>query len=202
MWNKTAEYMGKRGREEREKKTQGTLKDRKQTESWWRDVGGRWARWVMGIKEDSCCDEQRVLYVSDESLNSFIFYFLKIYLFWGRQRDCEQGRGESEGETQAGSVLPVQNSMWGLNPRNCESMTWAEIKNQTLYWLSHPGAHWILLLKPMLHYILTKIWIKKIESKNCKKRKKKKNNDPILACSRSLPSSYEHSLVSQPPASD
>ena len=33
-------------------------------------VGGGWARWVMGTKEDTCCHEDRVLYVSDESLNS------------------------------------------------------------------------------------------------------------------------------------
>ena len=33
-------------------------------------MGGRWARWVMGIKEGTCCDEHWVLYVSDESLNS------------------------------------------------------------------------------------------------------------------------------------
>ena len=32
-------------------------------------VGG-WAKWVMGIKEGTCYDEQWVLYVSDESLNS------------------------------------------------------------------------------------------------------------------------------------
>ena len=32
-------------------------------------VGG-WARWVMGIKDGTCCDEPWVLYVSDESLNS------------------------------------------------------------------------------------------------------------------------------------
>ena len=31
--------------------------------------GGGWARWVTGIKEDTC-DEYWVLYVSDESLNS------------------------------------------------------------------------------------------------------------------------------------
>ena len=33
-------------------------------------VGGRWARWVMGIKADNYCDEHLLLYVSDESLNS------------------------------------------------------------------------------------------------------------------------------------
>ena len=31
-------------------------------------VGG-WAKWMMGTKEGTC-DERRVLYVSDESLNS------------------------------------------------------------------------------------------------------------------------------------
>ena len=32
--------------------------------------GGEWAKWVMGIKEGTCCDEHWMLYVSDESLNS------------------------------------------------------------------------------------------------------------------------------------
>ena len=30
--------------------------------------------------------------------------------------------------------------MQGLNSWNCEIMTWAQIKGQTLNWLSHPGA--------------------------------------------------------------
>ena len=34
------------------------------------EVGGGWARWVMGIKEGTCCEEHWVLCVSDESLNS------------------------------------------------------------------------------------------------------------------------------------
>ena len=29
-----------------------------------------WAKWVMGIKEGTCCDEHWMLYISDESLNS------------------------------------------------------------------------------------------------------------------------------------
>ena len=29
-----------------------------------------WAKWVMGIKEGTYCDEYWVLYVSDDSLNS------------------------------------------------------------------------------------------------------------------------------------
>ena len=34
------------------------------------EVGGAWAKWVMSIKEGTCCDEHWVLYISDESLNS------------------------------------------------------------------------------------------------------------------------------------
>ena len=36
----------------------------------WRELGGGWAKWVMGIKEGMSYDEHWVLYVSDESLNS------------------------------------------------------------------------------------------------------------------------------------
>ena len=34
------------------------------------EVGGGWASWVMGIKEDTCDDEHWMLHVSDELLNS------------------------------------------------------------------------------------------------------------------------------------
>ena len=33
------------------------------------EVGGKWARWVMGTNEGTRCDEHWVLYGSDESLN-------------------------------------------------------------------------------------------------------------------------------------
>ena len=33
-------------------------------------MGGGWVRWGMGTKEDTCCEEHWILYVSDESLNS------------------------------------------------------------------------------------------------------------------------------------
>ena len=46
------------------------LNDREQTEGWWREVGGRWAKWVMGTKEGTCWDEHQVWYESDGSLNS------------------------------------------------------------------------------------------------------------------------------------
>ena len=34
-------------------------------------MGGRWVKWEMGVKEGTFYDEPWVLYVSDESLNSF-----------------------------------------------------------------------------------------------------------------------------------
>ena len=47
------------------------LKYREQTEGCWRGVEGEgWAKWAMGIKEGTCWDGHRVLYVSDEPLNS------------------------------------------------------------------------------------------------------------------------------------
>lgn len=35
-----------------------------------RKVSRRLARWMMGIREDTCWDEHSVLHVGDESLNS------------------------------------------------------------------------------------------------------------------------------------
>ena len=34
------------------------------------EVGGAWAKWVRGIKEDTCGDEHWVLDVGNESLKS------------------------------------------------------------------------------------------------------------------------------------
>lgn len=34
------------------------------------EVGRKWARWVMGIKEGSFCDAHWVLFLSEVSLNS------------------------------------------------------------------------------------------------------------------------------------
>ena len=60
--------MGRDGREEREINHK-RLNDTEQIEGLQREVGGRWARQVMGIKEGTC-DEHWMLYVSDELLNS------------------------------------------------------------------------------------------------------------------------------------
>ena len=51
-------------------KPQETLNDRIQTMGSWREVSGRWARWVMVTKEGTCFEEHWVLYISDSSLSS------------------------------------------------------------------------------------------------------------------------------------
>ena len=49
--------------------TKETFNYREQIEGCWKGGGqGGWTKWVMGIKEGTC-DEHRVLYVSDESLD-------------------------------------------------------------------------------------------------------------------------------------
>ena len=50
---------------------------------------------------------------------------------WGTERERDR-------ESQAGFALSEQSLM--LEPRNHEIMTWAEIKSQTLNWLSHAGT--------------------------------------------------------------
>ena len=57
------------------------------------------------------------------------------------QREREEDRG-----FQAGSLLPAQNPMWGLNSQNREIMTGAEIKSQMFNRLSHPGTPQVFLI--------------------------------------------------------
>ena len=72
MWNlrtKTDEHRG-RGKKREGSKPEESFHYREQTEGCWREVGGGWAKWVMGIKEGTCWDGRRVLYGRDESVNS------------------------------------------------------------------------------------------------------------------------------------
>ena len=71
-------------------KPQETLNDRGQTEGWQREVVGRWARWVMGIKEGTC-DEPWVFYVSDESLNSTPEFTLHV-TNWNLNKNLKKGK--------------------------------------------------------------------------------------------------------------
>ena len=79
-----------------------------------------------------------------------LFSLIKNIFFWVRVH--KQGRGrererERERESQADSTLSVQSPVWGLNPRNCEVMTWAKTKSRRLNRLSHPGASQSLFIR-------------------------------------------------------
>ena len=65
-----------------------------------------------------------------------------IYLFWEREREHECARGvEKEGQRIPSRFCMVSTKPNAeLDPTNCEIMTWAEVKSQTLNWLSHSGA--------------------------------------------------------------
>ena len=91
------------------------------------------------------CSPSHANFLKVVHLYSAHFLFFKRLFFWERQRQREWGRGREGGrerESQAGFVLPAQGltSAQGLNSQNCEIMTWAETKSQTLNRLSHPGA--------------------------------------------------------------
>ena len=43
-------------------------------------MGRGWMKWVMGMKEVTCGDQQWVLYVSDESLNSTLETNTTLYV--------------------------------------------------------------------------------------------------------------------------
>ena len=67
--NKTEEHIGREEKSRQGSHHKGFLTTENK-QSWWREVGGGWGKWVIGIKEGNCYDQHWVLYVSDESLNS------------------------------------------------------------------------------------------------------------------------------------
>ena len=69
MWNlrnKTDEHRGKKKiKREREANHKRLLTIENKLRVAGGVVGGGWAKWVMGIKEGTCRDENSVLYISD-----------------------------------------------------------------------------------------------------------------------------------------
>ena len=72
LWNvrKKRWTYGKREKKRREEESETSHKRHLRRETKSERWGGGWARQVMGIKEGICCNEQWVLYVTDESLTS------------------------------------------------------------------------------------------------------------------------------------
>ena len=85
---------------------------------------------------------------------NFIFLFLfNVYLLLReRERERERERGYEQGRGREREIENPKKALccqWGVgcwvqSHKNCEIMTWTEIKSQTLNLLSHPGA-------PQLH---------------------------------------------------
>ena len=76
--------------------------------------------------------------------NLFYFIFLMFIYFWETERErarVGKGQREREGDTES----EAGSSLWavstepdaGLEPTECEILTWAEVM---LNWLSHPGT--------------------------------------------------------------
>ena len=62
---------------------------------------------------------------------------------------CEQPRGRGRGGKESCAVSTEPDA--GLDPMNCEIMTWAQIQTWTLNQLSHPGT-----LTTVVHFLWTR----------------------------------------------
>ena len=86
-------------------------------------------------------------------------FFLNFYLFWGVGRGRERGRARKLSRLHS---INAESDV-GLDPMNCEIVTWAEIKSQTLNQLSYlrrpctkdfelafrySSSHWLSTLQP------------------------------------------------------
>ena len=61
--------------------------------------------------------------------------------FWERETSwAEEEQREKEAENLKQAPPCQHQAVEGLEPKNCEIMTWAEIKSPMLNWLTHPGG--------------------------------------------------------------
>ena len=82
----------------------------------------------------------------------FIYLLIKsLFFFWGRETVYEQGRrGQRERERERILSRPHAVGLgpdMGLDPTNCETISWAEVKSLMLNQLRHPEAPKIYLYK-------------------------------------------------------
>ena len=67
-----------------------------------------------------------------------LIYFLSLFILCVWERVHKQGRGRERGRENPKQALLGFHI--GLEPMNCEIMTWTKTKSQMLNWLSHPGT--------------------------------------------------------------
>ena len=81
----------------------------------------------------------------------FVFVFRERERARARDSMCKWlGRDRERGRERILSRIWAWHGAWSHNP---EIMTWAEIKSQTLNWLSHPGAPQLTFKKDLFIYL-------------------------------------------------
>ena len=127
------------------------------------------------------------------SLNFFSFKFTYLYLTErARVREGQRARMSIPSRLQTVSTEPNT----GLQPTNREIMTWVEIKNQLLNWLSHPGT-------PPLNFVAHglrafQLRVLKMAHESHESTLETKCLDQTLGCINSISTSYSCSCVSCP----
>ena len=127
------------------------------------------------------------------SLNFFSFKFTYLYLT-ERARVREGQRARMSIPSRLWTVSTEPNT--GLQPTNREIMTWVEIKNQLLNWLSHPGT-------PPLNFVAHglrafQLRVLKMAHESHESTLETKCLDLTLGCINSISTSYSCSCVSCP----
>ena len=85
-----------------------------------------------------------------------VFFFKFIYLFWEREHEWAQaGEGQKEGDGIPSRLCAISTEPdVGLEPTNCEIMTWAKIKCQTRHRLSLPDAPGVVKFMLQLNWAM------------------------------------------------
>ena len=90
----------------------------------------------------------------------FIFIFFKFIYFEGEREQAGKRQTEREKRIPSRLLAVSTEPNAGLDVANCETVTWAKIKSQTLNLLSHPGAPEDLFLK--LLTIFLNVWSREL----------------------------------------
>ena len=95
--------------------------------------------WYLLCFLASCC--AALVCYCYSTLHLYFYFFKLISLFWERERrrehQCGRGREKGRENSQQATRWHSTEPNTGLELMNCEIMTWAEIKIQTLNRMSH-----------------------------------------------------------------